>query len=82
MSLQLTLDKMKQDFVSGADPESLTIMKKATGDLLQSNILDGALKAGDRAPEFSLEDAEGRSVSSQNLLNKGPLLITFYRGIW
>ena len=73
---------MKQDFVSGADPESLTIMKKATGYLWQSNILVGALKAGDRAPEFSLEDAEGRSVSSQNLLNKGPLLITFYRGIW
>jgi peroxiredoxin len=27
-------------------------------------------------------DAEGRQVSSQDLLTKGPLVVTFYRGAW
>lgn len=82
MGLQQTLDKMKQDFVAGADPEALAIMGKATADLLQSDILDHTLKAGDRAPDFTLNDSDGQSFNSQKLHEKGSLLITFYRGIW
>jgi len=39
-------------------------------------------QAGDRAPEFILKDANGREVSSRELLAKGPLVVTFYRGVW
>lgn len=82
MGLQQTLDKMKQEFVAGADPEALAIMGKATGDLLKSDILDHTLKPGGQSPEFTLEDADGQVFNSRELLKKGPLLITFYRGIW
>jgi peroxiredoxin len=41
-----------------------------------------AIKAGDKLPEFHLTDATGKEVSSADLLAKGPLLITFYRGEW
>jgi peroxiredoxin Q/BCP len=33
---------------------------------------------GDRAPEFSLPDQDGREVSLTSLLNQGPLLLYFY----
>lgn len=36
------------------------------------------LKAGDRAPDFSLPDHDGRVVSLGTLLAKGPLLLYFY----
>lgn len=36
------------------------------------------LKAGDTAPEFSLEDHAGNTVSLKSLLAKGPLLLYFY----
>ena len=44
--------------------------------------LQRALKAGDSAPSFTLPDADGRSVSSADLLAKGPLVLIFYRGVW
>lgn len=36
------------------------------------------LSKGDRAPEFSLPDQDGRDVSLTSLLNQGPLLLYFY----
>ena len=40
--------------------------------------------AADRgvAPEFSLPDANGRSVSLKGLLATGPAVLVFYRGHW
>ncbi len=35
-------------------------------------------KVGERAPEFTLPDAEGRSVSLAELLSGGPLVLYFY----
>jgi peroxiredoxin len=41
-----------------------------------------AKKAGDVAPEFTLLDPEGKEVSSRDLLARGPLVVSFYRGVW
>ena len=40
------------------------------------------LRVGDGIPVFSLPNTSGVSVSSTVLLERGPLIITFYRGIW
>jgi thiol-disulfide isomerase/thioredoxin len=40
------------------------------------------LRVGDEIPVFSLPNTSGVSVSSTVLLEPGPLIITFYRGIW
>ena len=40
------------------------------------------LRVGDEIPVFSLPNTNGVSVSSTVLLEPGPLIITFYRGIW
>lgn len=41
-----------------------------------------ALKAGDTAPGFELEDGDGMLWRSEDLLRSGPLVIVFYRGRW
>ncbi|VUC25550.1 unnamed protein product [Clonostachys rosea] len=41
-----------------------------------------AVQIGDKFPSFTLSDATGKQVSSEDLLAKGPLLVTFYRGQW
>ena len=51
-------------------------------ELIASGAPEKALKAGDAAPAFILPDAEGRPVSSEALLTRGPLVVTFYRGVW
>jgi hypothetical protein len=82
MGLQQTLDKIKQEFVASAPAERLAIMQQATALLSTSEILEKTLSPGTRAPDFSLQDAAGNTFDSRELRKKGPLLLTFYRGIW
>jgi peroxiredoxin Q/BCP len=37
-----------------------------------------ALKVGDKAPDFSLPDTNGQSVSLSHLLASGPVILAFY----
>jgi len=87
MSLQAKLDAFKADFEAGKPPYNvphsvIETMHRATAELVASKAADKALKAGDKAPAFTLNDPEGNPVSSTNLLAKGPLVISFYRGVW
>ncbi len=41
-----------------------------------------ALGVGDRAPDFALPDAMGRTVRLRDLLADGPVVLAFYRGAW
>jgi peroxiredoxin len=57
-------------------------MERATAELIASGAASRALKLGDMAPLFTLKDPEGHPVSSADLLAQGPLVLTFYRGVW
>jgi peroxiredoxin len=50
--------------------------------LTNSATADGALKTGDVFPEFALPDVSGRFALSSDLLQRGPLVVNFYRGRW
>jgi peroxiredoxin len=87
MALQDRLDAFKDDFVSGRLPfkpsqERLAAMKRATDELIASGQAQRAKKAGDTAPDFTLLDPDGKPVTSRELLARGPLVISFYRGVW
>ncbi|HEY2444550.1 MAG TPA: peroxiredoxin-like family protein [Rhizomicrobium sp.] len=87
MSLQAKLDAFKADFEAGKPPYSvprsvIEAMHRATAELIASGAANRAKKVGDKAPDFSLKDPEGNIVSSAELLKKGPLIVSFYRGVW
>jgi len=87
MSLPERLAAFRANFEAGGAPYHAPswvheLMHRATAELIASGAAERALKAGDRAPEFTLKDADGRDMSSRELLAKGPLVVTFYRGIW
>lgn len=82
MTLQERLDAIKAQGKSRIPPEALVVMQRATDDLRASGIMNRVRKAGDRAPEFTLPDADGRPVSLASLLAKGPVVLSFYRGRW
>jgi peroxiredoxin len=50
-------------------------------DTTNSHIPQG-LKVGDKAPDFTGYDQTGKMVDSKKLLEKGPLVLFFYRGKW
>jgi peroxiredoxin len=87
MALQDKLDAFKADFEGGRFPlkppkEALDTMHRATAELIASGQAQRAKKAGEVAPEFTLTDPDGKPVSSRDLLAKGPLVVSFYRGVW
>jgi peroxiredoxin len=87
MSLQAKLDAFKADFEAGKPPYSvprsvIETMHRATAELIESGAARRAKKAGDVAPDFSLKDPEGNVVHSSDLLKRGPLVLSFYRGVW
>jgi peroxiredoxin len=87
MALQDRLDAFKADFTGGKlafkpTRERLAAMERATAELIESGQAQRARKAGDTAPEFILKDPEGNPVSSRELLARGPLVVSFYRGVW
>ena len=82
MELQQSLDRLKERIEGGMPSEFVSIMHQATRDLEASGIGDGILKAGDKAPLFKLPNQKGELVSSEEILAKGPMVITFYRGVW
>ena len=87
MSLQQQLDVFKAAFESGGPPynasrERIEIMHRATDDLRRSGLAERALKVGDLAPAFELDNQDRQLVRSADLLANGPLVITFFPGLW
>lgn len=50
--------------------------------VVNSGILDKALNIGDKAPNFTLKNVLNQPVSLYNELEKGPVVLTWYRGGW
>ena len=81
--LQGKLDAFKVEFDTRlAPPAAVEALHRSVDELIASGAPDRALKVGDVAPEFTLPDPDGNPVSSKALLARGPLVVTFYRGVW
>ena len=70
--------KSKETF----DAKRSAVYKAAREALAETDILETALGVGDEAPMFELPDAFGDSVSLADLLEAGPVIVSFYRGSW
>ncbi len=87
MSLQARLDAFKADFEAGKPPynaprSAIDVMHRATAELIASGAANQARKVGEVAPAFVLKDPDGKAVSEKELLARGPLVVSFYRGVW
>lgn len=82
MTLKEELDAFRSEFMAKVSPEIRAAMTRADSELAAANITSHALKAGDRAPDFRLPDVRGGSVQLKDLLAKGPVVVSFYRGGW
>jgi peroxiredoxin len=63
-------------------PEKAQLLEKAARELALSGITGQVVKQGAQAPDFTLPNAVGRPVSLEDALKSGPVVVTFYRGIW
>ena len=87
MSLQNQLDAFREQFESGGPPFNVprTVIEtvhRGIKELTSSGQADRVTKVGAHAPGFALKDSDGQVVKSAELLKRGPLVVTFYRGAW
>jgi peroxiredoxin len=62
--------------------ETRAIHARAADELKQRGLVENSLPVGARAPAFELQDQNGKRVSSVELLGRGRLVISFFRGRW
>lgn len=58
------------------------VMKAKTEELAHSGLIEKSLKVGDKAPDFELPNVTGKMVRLSELLQRGPVVLAFYRGGW
>ena len=62
--------------------DAAAAIRSATEYLIATRQAERSLQAGNSAPSFRLRDQRGAEVASEILLRHGPLLLTFYTGLW
>jgi len=82
MTLQEQLDQIRAGAKIRVPHANRTIMRNAADSLVQSGRLAKTPKVGDAAPDFTLADTTGTKWDSRVLRERGPLLVTFFRGHW
>jgi hypothetical protein len=82
MSLADKLAATRAASATRIPPDKAAIMHRATEDLRRSGIMDRIVKVGGTAPAFALANYDGSRVASADLLAKGPLVLSFFRGSW
>ena len=81
-SLAEQTEQAKNAFIASLDADTQQLVGDAFERLLSSDVGDGAIQVGDRAPAFSLPNAQGREVALYDALAAGPVVLNFYRGGW
>ena len=82
MSLTQELADHREESRNAVPPDSLAVMDACTQELADSGIVEASLKVGDKAPDFALPNAIGKTVTLHDVLKNGPAVVSFYRGGW
>jgi peroxiredoxin len=82
MSLEGKLAAVRQATADRLSAEG----RRTVADTIERNrmlqLAEQSVRVGDMLPDFSLPDARGQVVTSGELLDRGPLVVAFFRGEW
>jgi peroxiredoxin len=82
MSLKAELDAQRQRASEQRSPEERLVRARAVEAVADAEVAARALGLGETMPRIELPDATGRMVDCGRLLDRGPLVVSFYRGGW
>jgi peroxiredoxin len=74
--------QMKVAAVEHLPAEVLAVFDRSIEDLVEQGVPSGIVAVGDTMDSFELSDANGAPVRLEQLIEKGPAVIVFYRGGW
>lgn len=78
----MTTLQSQMDQITATIPADIGVRIQSGLDEVTGSGVAPGLAVGDVAPNFTLNDATGNQVVLADLLAKGPVVVTFYRGEW
>ena len=81
-TLREELDERRLNMRRFVPKATQAVNDRAVEEFRAAGLARKALKVGDRAPEFTLPDVNGKPVSLVELLARGSVIVTFLRGRW
>ena len=82
MTLGDKLTAIREASKARIPPEARAVMQRNIDDIRSSGIMDRVARVGQAAPAFTLPNAADQPVGLAELLSRGPLVLSFYRGRW
>jgi peroxiredoxin len=82
MRLQRQLRSIRAQGAKTMPPEAVAMIDRVIADLNTRGVEFGRLRPGHQAPDLVLPNHLGRTVSLYDALDRGPVLLLFYRGSW
>jgi len=82
MTLQEKLDTIREASKTRIPPDTRAIMQRSVDDLRAGGIMNRIVRTGQPALDFSLPNTSGTPVSLNELMARGPVVLSFYRGRW
>ncbi|GEB72173.1 alkyl hydroperoxide reductase [Pseudoalteromonas carrageenovora] len=82
MSLKAQIDAYNVQKEAKLPADVLALMDTTNEELIAQHIKGNALQIGAKVENFSLVNHNGESIELNDLLNKGPVIVSFYRGSW
>ncbi|KTD88826.1 peroxiredoxin-like family protein [Pseudoalteromonas sp. H71] len=82
MSLKAQIDAFNVQKEANLPADVLALMNTTNEELIAQHIKNNALQVGDKVENFTLANHLGKNVELVDLLKKGPVVISFYRGAW
>ena len=76
------VDARRAEFLKSVPADKAQSYQAGIDAVTTSGIYDRALKTGAKAPDLTLNNAEGQPTRLSDLLKKGPVVLTWYRGGW
>ncbi|WP_336686421.1 peroxiredoxin-like family protein [Chryseobacterium bernardetii] len=81
-TLAKQIEHLNQELSSQLPLDILDAFGKSIEDLKTGKSEENSIQIGDQIPEFSLPNALGKIVSSEEILKNEKIVLAFYRGGW
>lgn len=81
-SLKTQIDQFREKFKSMVTPDKIRKIETGISTQRLNRGFDGIAKVGDVVADFNFINLNGQRIKLSDLLKKGPVVLSFYRGGW
>ena len=82
MPLKSQLEECRREYEANAEPSVIDAARRSIQALAETGLVAKAVKAGETAPLFRLRYGPGGFIDVSDLLDRGPVVVSFFWGDW